>query len=93
MLHGVEVQEQVRHVLQLPEVIGRCEDVADALQSHLAVLGVVLVIDVRAQLRDARVPQLALLAVELPVRVGEEGKVILLVVTAIASSDLNVSGT
>mmetsp|Transcript_12790 Transcript_12790/g.40341 ORF Transcript_12790/g.40341 Transcript_12790/m.40341 type:complete len:428 (+) Transcript_12790:69-1352(+) len=92
VLHRVQVEEQVRHVLQLPEVFGGGEDVLDAVQCQLAGLGVVLVLDVRAQLRDARMPELPLLAVKLPVGVREKG-VLALLVAAVTRGNLDVRGT
>mmetsp|Transcript_108694 Transcript_108694/g.346549 ORF Transcript_108694/g.346549 Transcript_108694/m.346549 type:complete len:309 (-) Transcript_108694:17-943(-) len=91
VLHRVQVEEEVGHVLQLPEVVRGGQDVADAVQSQLAVLGVVLVFDVRPQLRNARMPQLPLLAVKLPVRMREES-VLPLLVAAITGHDLDVRG-
>mmetsp|Transcript_19290 Transcript_19290/g.54506 ORF Transcript_19290/g.54506 Transcript_19290/m.54506 type:complete len:422 (+) Transcript_19290:170-1435(+) len=65
VLDDVEVEQQVRHVFQLPVVVRGVVHRPHALQGIRAELGVVAVAEVCAQLLHARVPQRAVLAVEL----------------------------
>mmetsp|Transcript_61048 Transcript_61048/g.175123 ORF Transcript_61048/g.175123 Transcript_61048/m.175123 type:complete len:391 (-) Transcript_61048:78-1250(-) len=76
VVHGVQVQEQVRHVLQLPVIRRSGENILDAIKGQGLRLRDVARVDVGPQLLHAGVPQLTVEAMQLFVRMREEGDVL-----------------
>mmetsp|Transcript_72885 Transcript_72885/g.202196 ORF Transcript_72885/g.202196 Transcript_72885/m.202196 type:complete len:207 (-) Transcript_72885:217-837(-) len=74
MLDGVQVEQQMRHIFQLPEILRRDQHIAHASQRGVPVTGIVLVFQVTAELGDAWVPELTVHTMKLVVGMCEQRK-------------------